>query len=218
VGKRFEGWRFQQEGGSGNRRVHGMEKYGSRSGDEGLGDSLSTCAMYPISLALSTDAKGHSYHATLLASILRRTPLPVHVRSWCRVFLPESFETGALKVEFIPVVEEVTGKYPGSSGPAAYDRLLVIGDGPDWDQCMVMDCDQLALLFSMELGDYLLAAHMQGPGVDMDYAMRVSGGSDWSRTTSGGSGKRGCLGGGRRALVRTTTVIDRRYRRSGPEL
>lgn len=98
-----------------------------------------------IRLALSTDAKGHSYHATLIASILRRKEVPVHVRCWCRGFLPDSFETGPLKVEFLPALEEVTGKYPGSSGPAAYDRLLVIQDCPDWDRCMVMDCDQLVL-------------------------------------------------------------------------
>lgn len=131
-----------------------------------------------VRLALSTDAKGHPYHATLIASILRRTALPVHVRCWCRGFLPESFHTGKFKVEFLPANDEVTGKYPGSSGPAAYDRLLVIRDCPDWDRCMVMDYDQLVLcdlapLFELDLGDHLLAAHMQGPGVDMDYAMRV---------------------------------------------
>lgn len=131
-----------------------------------------------IRLALSTDARGHSYHATLIASILRRTELPVHVRCWCRGFLPDSFESGPLKVEFLAADKEVTGKYPRNSGPAAYDRLLVIRDCPDWDRCMVMDCDQLVLcdlapLFEMDLGDHLLAAHMQGPGVDIDYAMRV---------------------------------------------
>jgi hypothetical protein len=37
-----------------------------------------------IRIALSTDAKGHPCHATLLASILRRTELPVQLRCWCR--------------------------------------------------------------------------------------------------------------------------------------
>ena len=131
-----------------------------------------------IQLALSTDERGFSYNATLIASILRRTQLPVHVRCWCREFLPDSFETGRLRVEFLPAVEPVTGRFPGSSGPSAYDRLLVIRDCPDWDRCMVMDYDQLVLcdlahLFELDLGDHLLAAHMQGPGVDMAYAMRV---------------------------------------------
>lgn len=131
-----------------------------------------------IRIALSTDAKGHPYHATLIASILRRTELPVHVRCWCRGFAPESFETGSLKVEFIPTDEEVTGKFPGYVGPAVFDRLRVIRDALDWDKCLIMDYDQLALcdlapLFELDLGDHLLAAKMQGPGVDMAYAMRT---------------------------------------------
>jgi histo-blood group ABO system transferase len=81
-------------------------------------------------------------------------------------------------MEFLAADGEVTGKYPTMSGPAAYDRLLVIRDCLDWDRCLVMDYDQLVLcdlapLFDLELGDHLLAAHMQGPGVDMAYAMRV---------------------------------------------
>ena len=131
-----------------------------------------------ITLALSTDQRGFAYNATLIASILRRTGRAVWVRCWCRGFLPESFETGRLRVEFRPAVEEVTGKYPWTSGPSAYDRLLVIRDCADWDRCMVMDYDQLALcdlgpLFDLDIGDHLLAAHMQGSGVDMAYAMRV---------------------------------------------
>ncbi len=130
-----------------------------------------------IRIALSTDAKGHPYHATLIASILRRTALPVHVRCWCRGFSPESFASGRLKVEFIRTDEEVTGKFPGYVGPAVFDRLRVIRDAEDWDKCLIMDYDQLALcdlapLFEIELGDSLLAAKMQGPGVDMAYAMR----------------------------------------------
>jgi hypothetical protein len=88
----------------------------------------------PLQIALSTDAKGNPINATLIASILRRTKVPVHVRCWCRGFLSESFESGPLKVEFIPTDEVVTGKFPSQSGPAAYDRLLVIRDCPDWDR------------------------------------------------------------------------------------
>jgi histo-blood group ABO system transferase len=131
-----------------------------------------------IRIALSTDAKGHPQHATLIASILRRTNHPVHVRCWCRGFLPESFETGPVKVEFIHTDEEVTGKFPGYVGPAVFDRLRVIRDATDWDKCLIMDYDQLALcdlapLFDLDLGDHLLAAKMQGPGVDMAYAMKT---------------------------------------------
>lgn len=131
-----------------------------------------------IRIALSTDAKGHAPHATLIASILRRTQSPVHVRCWSRGFSPESFESGRLKVEFIRTDEEVTGKFPGYVGPAVFDRLRVIRDAEDWDRCLIMDYDQVALcdlapLFDMDLGDCLLAAKMQGPGVDMAYAMRT---------------------------------------------
>ncbi len=131
-----------------------------------------------IRIALSSDAKGHPYHATLIASILRRTELPVHVRYYCRGFASESFEAGPLKVEFIATSEEVTGKFPGYVGPAVFDRLRVIRDATDWDRCLIMDYDQLALcdlapLFEMDLGDHLLAAKMQGPGVDMAHAMRT---------------------------------------------
>ena len=131
-----------------------------------------------IRIALSTDAKGHPYHSTLIASILRRASLPVHVRCWCRGFAPESFETGPLKVEFIHTDEEVTGKFPGYVGPAVFDRLRVIRDATDWDKCLIMDYDQLALcdlapLFEMDLGNHLLAAKMQGLGVDMAYAMKT---------------------------------------------
>lgn len=134
--------------------------------------------MPSLNIALSTDARGHEYHATLIASILRRTEWNVHVRCWCVGFLPVSFEQGRLKVEFLPSTGDQANKYPSQSGPAAYDRLLVIRDCADWDRCMVMDYDQLVLcdlapLFEMDLGDHLLAAHMQGPGVDMEYAMRV---------------------------------------------
>lgn len=131
-----------------------------------------------IRIAISADIGGYQNYATLISSILRRTMFPVHVRCWCREFLPESFEQGHLNVEFFPAIEEVSGKYPGSSGPSAYDRLLVIRDCPDWDRCLIMDYDQvtycdLAPLFELDLGDHLLAAHMQGEGVDMEYAMRV---------------------------------------------
>ncbi len=132
----------------------------------------------PITIAISTDLQGFGINATLIASIVRRASRPVHVRCWCRGFLADSFEVGPLKVEFFAADEEVTGKFPRMSGPSAYDRLLAIRDCADWDRCMVMDYDQLVLcdlapLFDLELGDHLLAAHMQGPGVDMAYAMRV---------------------------------------------
>jgi histo-blood group ABO system transferase len=130
-----------------------------------------------LNLAISTDSQGYPQNATLIASILRRATVPVHVRCWCRGFLPESFETGPLKVEFLAADGEVTGTFPGYVGPAVFDRLRVIRDAVDWDKCLIMDYDQVALcdlapLFDLDLGDKLLAAKMQGPGVDMAHAMR----------------------------------------------
>ena len=116
-----------------------------------------------LRLALSTDAAGFPYNATLIASILRRTASALHVRCWCRGFRPESFETGLLRVEFIEANQQVTGKYPSYVGPAVFDRLRVIEQAEDWDRCLIMDYDQVALcdlapLFGMDLGDHLLAA------------------------------------------------------------
>ena len=130
-----------------------------------------------LNIALSTDARGHDYHAALIASIIRRSSLPVHVRCWCRGFLPASFESGPLKVEFLEAKGEVKGRFPGNVGPAVFDRLRVIDEADDWDRCLIMDYDQVALcdlapLYTMDMGDALLAAKMQGPGVDMAYAMR----------------------------------------------
>jgi len=81
-----------------------------------------------IQIAISTDERGFAFNATLVASILRRASRPVWVRCWRRGFLPESVEVGALRKEFFRAEEEVSGKYPAMSGPAAYDLLRVIRD------------------------------------------------------------------------------------------
>lgn len=120
---------------------------------------------------------GFGANGTLLASISRRTSALVHVRCWCRGFSQESFEIGNLKVEFFEAAGEIPGRFPGYVGPAVFDRLSVIRDCPDWDRCLIMDYDQVAFcdlapLFEMDLGDRLLAAKMQGAGVNLEYAMR----------------------------------------------
>lgn len=130
-----------------------------------------------IRVSISTDVSGFHGHSTLIGSIARRASTGVHFRCWCRGFLPESFERGLLKVEFIQATNVVRGRFPGYVGPAVFDRLRVIRDCPDWDRCLVMDYDQVAFcdlapLFEMDLGDRLLAAKMQGPGVDLAFAMR----------------------------------------------
>lgn len=131
-----------------------------------------------INLSASTDQQGHKYLATTINSILSRTHHQVHVRCWCYNFLPSDFVAGPLSVEFIAIPDPAAGRYPSHVNSAVFDRLRVIRDCPDWDRCLVLDYDQLVLtdlwpLYSMDLGDHLLAARMHGPGVDMDYAMRV---------------------------------------------
>lgn len=131
-----------------------------------------------INLALSSDPGGFSQSATLIASLARRTNLKIHVTHYCRGFRAQSFESKNLKVDFYHTEDLVIGRYPTHVTEAVFDRLRVIRDCPDWDRCLVMDYDQLVLtdlwpLYSMDLGDHLLAARMHGPGVDMNYAMRV---------------------------------------------
>ena len=109
------------------------------------------CGEHTINIALSSDARGYSAHATLLASILRRTRRKVWIKYWCRDFLPENFEVGQLKVEFFNVVNERDGVYPGHVTPAVFDRLEVIREAPEWERCLVMDYD---MLVTCDLGEY----------------------------------------------------------------
>lgn len=134
-----------------------------------------------IRITLSSDAKGHGNSATLIASILRRTESPVHVRCWCRGYLPESFECGPLKVEFFGAEEEVTGRYPGHVNPAVFDRLRVIRDGTDWDRCLVLDHDMVVLCdlapyFAEEFDGNLLMGRLFGPGNTLGLQMKQRGG------------------------------------------
>jgi lipopolysaccharide biosynthesis glycosyltransferase len=139
-----------------------------------------------IRITISSDAKGHGNSATLIASILRRTQVPVHVRCWCRGYLPMSFQQGPLKVEFFPAEEEVTGVYPGHVNPAVFDRLRVIRDGADWDRCLVMDHDMIVLCdlapyFKEDFDGHLLMGRLFGPGNTLGLQMQRRGGlpAEW---------------------------------------
>lgn len=107
--------------------------------------------MKDITIAISSDVRGFSAHATLIASILRRTTRNVWVKYWCRDFEQESFETDRLKVDFIPSGEKRDGNYPGHVPPAVFDRLEVIRQAPEWDRCLIMDHD---MIVTCDLGDY----------------------------------------------------------------
>lgn len=131
----------------------------------------------PLTFAFSSDRRGFPPNATVIASVLRRTSYHVSVRVYCQGFLPESFESGRLKVKFIRNDVVRAGRYPGYVGAAVFDRLQVIQDATDWDRCLIMDYDQLALcdlapLFDTDFQGNLLVARMHGPGVDLAYAMR----------------------------------------------
>src|SRR5262245_20202000 len=99
----------------------------------------------PLTIAFSSDLRGFARNATVIASVLRRTSARLWVKFVCQKFLPPSFETGRLKVEFIPADKERTGRYPGYVGSAVFDRLQVIRDAVEWDRCLIMDHDQVAL-------------------------------------------------------------------------
>jgi len=130
-----------------------------------------------ISISLSSDVRGYPAHASLIASVLRRSGCSLAVRYWCKNFCPPGFQSGRLSVEFIRADSELPGRYPVGANGAVFDRLRVIDQCPDWDKCLIMDYDQIAFcdlapLFEMDLSDRLLAAKMQGPEVDMAFAMR----------------------------------------------
>ena len=110
----------------------------------------------------------------------------MHVRCWCRGYLPGSFESGRLKVEFFGAEEEVTGRYPGHVNAAVFDRLRVIRDGTDWDRCLVMDHDMIVLCdlapyFVEDFEGNLLMGRLFGPGNTLGLQMRQRGGlpEDW---------------------------------------
>lgn len=104
-----------------------------------------------IHIALSTDLKGFAYCATLIASIARRTTSNIHIKCWCRKFLPKSFEVRHLKVDFFRQDEEIGGSYPGHVPGAVFDRLRVIPEATDWERCLIMDHDMIVLC---DLADY----------------------------------------------------------------
>jgi hypothetical protein len=119
----------------------------------------------PICIAMATDAKGFDPNATVIASVLRRTARPVHVRMWLRGMEAESFECGRLRVEFRPSVDGLNGSIPGHCTQSLFDRLLVLRDCPDWSRAIILDYDQLVLcdiaaLFDMPLDGHLLAARL----------------------------------------------------------
>lgn len=134
-----------------------------------------------LTIVISTDAEGLKRHATLIASIVRRTERSVEVRCYTRGFAQKSFETRNLRVDFVRVDEEVTGRYPRHVAAAVFDRLRIIRDETGWGRCLVLDHDMVCL---SDLGEYfdesfdgnLLMGRLFGPGNTLGLQMRGRGG------------------------------------------
>ena len=117
-------------------------------------------------ILLGSDKEGLGPHATLLASIMRRTSVPVNVRCYYRGRdMPKSFSINGLSVEFVPPNESPVGTYPELITQPCLDRFLGIRDCDRWDKALVLDWDQLFLcdiaeVFYRDLGDSLVGARL----------------------------------------------------------
>ena len=89
-------------------------------------------------IAFSSDAKGFLRNATVVASILRRTRLSLHIKFYCQGFLPPSFESGGLRVDFLPSGVAREGNFPAHVGSAVFDRMQVMRDAVEWDRCLII--------------------------------------------------------------------------------
>ncbi|WP_200393098.1 glycosyltransferase [Roseibacillus ishigakijimensis] len=129
-----------------------------KTGTKGMGETAN--------ILIATDDAGLEPHATVIASLVRRCTLPVHVRCYYRGHArPEDFERKGLKVEFLEPVKSPAGRFPAHVSQPAMDRFLGIRDCCDWDRALVLDWDQLVLtdvrpLFELDFGGHLLAARL----------------------------------------------------------
>jgi len=119
-------------------------------------------------IILGTDNKGLEPHATLVASILRRSSVPIHIRCYYRGSdKPSDFTAyqGWLKVEFLDVVNPLVGTIPAHITLPCFDRVSGVRDFTDWDKALMLDWDQLCLMdvaefFKQDMGDNLMAARL----------------------------------------------------------
>lgn len=117
-------------------------------------------------ILLGADEKGMTPHATLIASIMRRSSIPVHVRCYCRMdIIPRNFKVRNLTVEFLPVRDALAGAFPAHVTQPCLDRFLGIRECDDWDRALVLDWDQLfemdiAEFFERDMKDNLIGAKL----------------------------------------------------------
>lgn len=123
-------------------------------------------------IILGTDDCGLEPHATLVASILRRSSIPLWVRCYYRgASMPSGFEVPGLRVEFFPAESDLTGIFPAHVTQPCLDRFLGIRDFTDWDEALVLDWDQIFLMdvaeiFNLNLGDSLIGARLDERSIE----------------------------------------------------
>ncbi len=92
-----------------------------------------------------------------------------------------NFSSHKLKVEFFKASLDSTGRFPAHVGSAVFERLNVIRDVLEWDRCLIMDHDMLALCdlapyFEEDFKGNLLMGRLFGPGNTLGMQMARRGG------------------------------------------
>lgn len=114
-----------------------------------------------MNLVISSDEKHFEQAATVIASIVRRAKRPIVVLYYLRgAPLPAPIRTRLLEVEFRAPTKNYTGNLPNHVSSAAFDRLSVIEDKPEWERCFLLDTDQLALKDVSSIYDVLFEGQL----------------------------------------------------------
>lgn len=113
-----------------------------------------------IQIAMASTLKDFKPYATLIASIARRTEMPVWVKFFSHGFSRRSFASESLRVDFI-------GQADGAGHLAGIDFAYLAGESCGWDRCIVMTSAYLALCdlapwYTTPLHDHLLSARVTG--------------------------------------------------------
>jgi lipopolysaccharide biosynthesis glycosyltransferase len=134
-----------------------------------------------IRIVFSSDINGFSKASTVISSILRRTRRKVSVWFVCNSFKQRHFQCERLNVHFDFCEKIIKEKFPSHVGSAVFDRLRAIESGPDWERCLIMDHDMLALCdlapyFEEDFEGNLLMGRLFGPGNTLGFQMVQRGG------------------------------------------
>lgn len=134
-----------------------------------------------ICIALSSDINGFPRNSTLIGSALRRISKKLFVSFYCQGFLPAAINQDRLCINFFRQDDAARGQFPGHVSSAVFDRLRVIRDATDWERCLIMDHDMLALCdlapyFEEDFEGNLLMGRMFGPENTLGVQMAQRGG------------------------------------------